>query len=106
MRCGLKVLRLRRNGPCFCFPGWRRIAGRGQGAQHLEGGAWDIDARAEREDVGDTIGGLAAVLAGHMSKVGDWIVHDSGWTLEVIAADTRRVLSLPLHPPKPEPEHG
>jgi CBS domain containing-hemolysin-like protein len=84
----------------------------------LDGGAWDVDARAELEDVGetiderlaevdgdiDTIGGLAAVLAGHVPKVGDCIVHDSGWTLEVIAADTRRVLSLRLHPPRPEPE--
>jgi CBS domain containing-hemolysin-like protein len=84
----------------------------------LDGGAWDVDARAELEDVGetiderlaevdgdiDTIGGLAAVLAGHVPKVGDCIVHDSGWTLEVVAADTRRVLSLRLHPPRPEPE--
>ena len=67
--------------------------------------------RAEREDLGGTIderlaevdgdsvtiGGLAAVLAGHMPKVGDSIVHDSGWMLEVIAADTRRVPSLRLH---------
>ncbi|WP_010162096.1 MULTISPECIES: hemolysin family protein [unclassified Sphingomonas] len=84
----------------------------------LDGGAWDVDARAELEDVGeaidprlaevdgdiDTIGGLAAVLAGHMPKVGDCIVHDSGWTLEIVAADTRRVLSLRLHPPRPELE--
>ncbi|WP_242138432.1 hemolysin family protein [Sphingomonas sp. TREG-RG-20F-R18-01] len=84
----------------------------------LDGGAWDVDARAELEDVGetiderlaevdgdiDTIGGLAAVLAGHMPKVGDCIVHDSGWTLEIVAADPRRVLSLRLHPPRPEPE--
>ena len=50
----------------------------------LEGGAWEADARAELEDVGemvdprlaevdgdiDTIGGLAAVLAGHMPQGG------------------------------------
>jgi len=84
----------------------------------LDGGAWEADARAELEDVGeiidprlaevdgdiDTIGGLAAVLAGHVPKVGECIVHDSGWTLEVVAASTRRVLSLRLHPPTPEPE--
>lgn len=84
----------------------------------LDGGAWAADARAELEDVGeiidprlaevdgdiDTIGGLAAVLAGHVPQVGESIVHDSGWTLEVVAANTRRVLSLRLHPPKPEPE--
>jgi CBS domain containing-hemolysin-like protein len=84
----------------------------------LDGGAWEADARAELEDVGetidprlaevdgdiDTIGGLAAVLAGHVPQVGECIVHDSGWTLEVVAADTRRVLGLRLHPPKPERE--
>ena len=84
----------------------------------LDGGAWEADARAELEDVGetidprlaqvdgdiDTIGGLAAVLAGHVPQAGERIAHDSGWTLEIVAADTRRVLSLRLHPPKPEPE--
>ena len=84
----------------------------------LDGGAWEADARAELEDVGetidsrladvdgdiDTIGGLAAVLAGHVPQAGERIVHDSGWTLEIVAADTRRVLSLRLHPPKPDPE--
>lgn len=84
----------------------------------LDGGAWDADARAELEDVGetidprlavvdgdiDTIGGLAAVLAGHVPQVGERIVHASGWTLEIVAADTRRVLALRLHPPVPEPE--
>jgi hypothetical protein len=33
-------------------------------------------------------------------------VHDSGWTLEITAADTRRVLGVRLHPPKAEPEHA
>ena len=84
----------------------------------LDGGAWEADARAELEDVGetidsrladvdgdiDTIGGLAAVLAGHVPQAGERIVHDSGWTLEIVAADTRRVLSLRLHPQKPDPE--
>jgi CBS domain containing-hemolysin-like protein len=86
----------------------------------LDGGAWEADARAELEDVGetidprlaevdgdiDTIGGLAAVLAGHMPHVGECLVHDSGWTLEITAADTRRVLGVRLHPPKAEPEHA
>ena len=84
----------------------------------LDGGAWEADARAELEDVGetidprlaevdgdiDTIGGLAAVLAGHVPQAGECITHGSGWTLEITAADTRRVLSLRLHPPTPEPE--
>jgi CBS domain containing-hemolysin-like protein len=79
----------------------------------LDGGAWEADARAELEDVGetiderlaevdgdvDTLGGLAAVLAGHVPQKGECIVHDSGWTLEIVAADARRVERLRLHPP-------
>lgn len=79
----------------------------------LDGGAWDADARAELEDVGteiderlaevdgdiDTLGGLAAVLAGHVPQKGECIVHESGWTLEIVAADSRRVERLRLHPP-------
>ena len=84
----------------------------------LPGGAWETDARAELEDVGeqvdarlaeteqdvDTIGGLAAVLAGRVPQTGERLAHPSGWTIEVIAADPRRVHRLRLHPPKPEPE--
>jgi len=81
----------------------------------IEGGGWEADARAELEDVGalidprlaevdgdiDTIGGLAAVLAGHVPEVGTCIAHPSGWTIEVTEADTRRVERLRLHPPRP-----
>ena len=84
----------------------------------LDGGAWDADARAELEDVGetidprlaevdediDTLGGLAALLAGHVPQQGECLDHPSGWKLEIVAADTRRVTRLRLHPPKPEPE--
>ncbi|TPG38967.1 HlyC/CorC family transporter [Sphingomonas koreensis] len=79
----------------------------------IEGGGWEADARAELEDIAetvdsrlgeteddiDTIGGLAAVLAGHVPQAGECIVHDSGWTLEVVEADPRRVARLRLHPP-------
>ena len=81
----------------------------------IDGGGWEADARAELEDVGetidprlaevdgdiDTIGGLAAVLAGHVPEVGTCLSHPSGWTIEVIEADTRRVERLRLHPPQP-----
>ncbi|MEI9926498.1 MAG: hemolysin family protein [Sphingomonas sp.] len=86
----------------------------------IDGGAWDADGRAELEDVGeeidprlaeveedvDTLGGLAFVLAGHVPKVGECLEHDSGWRLEILAADPRRVTRLRLHPPAPlaEPE--
>jgi len=79
----------------------------------LEDGIWEADARAELDEVGecvdprladveedvDTIGGLASVLAGHVPKAGEILTHDSGWRLEVIDADTRRVSRLRLHPP-------
>lgn len=79
----------------------------------IDGGGWDADGRAELEDVGqtidprlaeteddiDTIGGLAAVLAGHVPEVGTRIDHPSGWRFEVVAADNKRIQKLRLHPP-------
>ncbi|MBI0476295.1 HlyC/CorC family transporter [Sphingomonas sp. MA1305] len=84
----------------------------------IDGGAWDVDARAELEDVAelidarlgeaesdvDTVGGLAAVLAGHVPHVGQCLDHPSGWKLEVLDADERRIHRLRLHPPVPTPE--
>ena len=84
----------------------------------LDGGAWDVDARVELEDVGttvdarlaeaesdvDTIGGLTAVLAGHVPEPGTCIDHPSGWRIEVTDADERRINRLRLHPPVPVPE--
>ncbi|RYD53948.1 MAG: HlyC/CorC family transporter [Sphingomonadales bacterium] len=80
----------------------------------IDGGGWDADARAELEDVGEivdkrlaevdedveTIGGLAFVLAGHVPKAGDCLMHASGWKLEIVEADPRRVTRLRLHPPE------
>ena len=76
-------------------------------------GCWDADARAELDDVGeaidprlaevdgdvDTLGGLAAVLAGHVPEVGEVLLHASGWRIEVTEADERRVHRVRLHPP-------
>ena len=84
----------------------------------LPGGAWEADARAELEDAAelidarlaevdgdvDTLGGLAALLAGRVPAVGDRVEHPSGWLIEVVEADERRINRLRLHPPKPEPE--
>jgi len=81
----------------------------------LDGGAWDADARVELEDVAetidprlaehdedvDTLGGLAAVLAGRVPLKGECLQTPSGWTLEVLEADSRRIERLRLHPPKP-----
>lgn len=77
-------------------------------------GLWEADARAELDDVAerldprlsdveediDTLGGLAFILAGRVPAVGEIMLHpESGWRLEVVAADTRRVTRLRLHPP-------
>ena len=80
----------------------------------LEDGMWDADARAELEDVAetvdarlgeveedvDTLGGLAVVLAGHVPQCGEIIEHPSGWRLEVTECEPRRVTRLRLHPPE------
>jgi len=82
----------------------------------LDGGAWDADARAELEDVAetidprlaetdepvDTLGGLASLIADRIPQVGDKLRHESGWTLEVTDGDHRRVTRLRLHPPVAE----
>jgi CBS domain containing-hemolysin-like protein len=81
----------------------------------IDGGGWDADARAELEDAAelvdprlaetegdiDTLGGLAALLAGRVPAVGDCLDHPSGWRLEVTDADERRINRLRLHPPVP-----
>jgi CBS domain containing-hemolysin-like protein len=77
-------------------------------------GMWDADARAELEDVAetvgdarvaevdeavDTLGGLAFVLAGQVPEVGAVLRHPSGWCIEVTAADETHVTRLRLHQP-------
>jgi CBS domain containing-hemolysin-like protein len=77
-------------------------------------GIWDADARAELEDVAetidarlgvveedvDTLGGLAFLLAGRVPRTGELLEHPSGWRLEVVDSDSRRVRRLRLHPPE------
>jgi magnesium and cobalt transporter len=79
----------------------------------LGDGRWDADARVELEDVGetvdarlaevdedvDTLGGLAFVLAGHVPQIGETVIHESGWRIEVTDGDPRRATRLLLHPP-------
>jgi len=80
----------------------------------LEDGMWDADARAELDDIAetidpkladvdsdvDTLGGLAFIIAGKVPSVGDMLTHEeSGWRLEIIAADSKRVTRVRLHPP-------
>jgi CBS domain containing-hemolysin-like protein len=80
----------------------------------VEDGIWEADARAELDEVAetvdarlaaadedvDTIGGLATLLAGHVPQQGEVVEHPSGWRLEVTDSDTRRVTRLRLHAPE------
>jgi len=81
----------------------------------LDGGLWDADARSELEDVAetidpklaevdqdvDTLGGLAFVIAGKVPAVGDILTHEeSGWRIEIVEADPKRVARVRLHPPE------
>ena len=83
----------------------------------LGGGIWEADARAELDDVAqaidpklaevdediDTLGGLAFVIAGHIPEVGEMMLHEaSGWRLEILEADEKRVSRLRLHAPRDE----
>jgi CBS domain containing-hemolysin-like protein len=82
-------------------------------------GMWDVDARAELEDIAervdprlaeveesiDTLGGLAFVLAGQVPEVGAILPHSSGWHIEVTAGNDTHVTRLRLHPPKRKIEH-
>ena len=86
----------------------------------LEDGMWEADARAELEDIAetidprlaeidedvDTICGLTFMLAGHVPQPGEMLLHDSGWRIEVTEGDARRATRLRLHPPIIEPEAG
>jgi CBS domain containing-hemolysin-like protein len=78
-----------------------------------EDGSWDADARAELEDVAklidaalgeidedvDTLGGLAFILAGEVPSAGRVLDHASGWRLEIVDGDERRVTRIRLLPP-------
>jgi CBS domain containing-hemolysin-like protein len=80
----------------------------------VDEGIWDADARAELDDVAetidarlgtveedvDTLGGLATVLAGHVPQPGEVVEHPSGWRLEITDSDARRVTRLRLHAPE------
>lgn len=77
-------------------------------------GIWDVDARTELDDLAealdeklaevdedvDTVGGLAFVLAGQVPCVGDMLKHpESGWRIEIVEGDERRVTRVRLYRP-------
>ena len=83
----------------------------------LDDGLWEADARVELDEVAreidarlvaeddevDTLGGLAFLLAGRILQPGESVEHDSGWRIECVEADTRRMIRLRLHAPEPLP---
>jgi CBS domain containing-hemolysin-like protein len=80
----------------------------------LDDGVWEADARVEldelakvvdprltwEEDEVDTLGGLMFLLAGHIMPPGESVCHPSGWRLESLAADPKRILRARLHAPE------
>ena len=80
----------------------------------LEDGLWEADARLELEELAetvdprlsseedevDTLGGLLFLLAGHIPVKGECITHPSGWKLEAVESDPRKVVRVRLHAPE------
>jgi CBS domain containing-hemolysin-like protein len=81
----------------------------------LDDGLWEADARLELDELAqvvdtrliaeddevDTLGGLAFLLAGRILEPGESVQHPSGWRLESVAADERKMTRLRLHAPEP-----
>jgi len=84
----------------------------------LEDGLWEADARIELEELSklvdpklasdedevDTLGGLVFLLAGHIPAKGESVRHSSGWRLEAVDSDPRRIVRVRLHAPEPTTE--
>ena len=80
----------------------------------LDEGLWEADARLELEELAetvdprlssvedevDTLGGLVFLLAGHIPAEGECVTHPSGWKLEAVESDPRRVIRVRLHAPQ------
>ena len=83
----------------------------------LEDGLWEADARLELEELAqavdkrlssdedevDTLGGLMFLLAGHIPAKGECVTHPSGWKLEAVDSDVRRIIRVRLHAPDARP---
>ena len=82
----------------------------------LDDGLWEADARLELEELAqavdarlssaedevDTLGGLMFLLAGHIPAKGECVTHPSGWKLEAVDSDPRRIIRVRLHAPAGE----
>jgi CBS domain containing-hemolysin-like protein len=83
----------------------------------LEDGLWEADARLELEELAeavdarlsskddevDTLGGLVFLLAGRIPTQGECVTHPSGWKLEAVDSDPRRIIRVRLHAPDMPP---
>jgi len=83
----------------------------------LDDGVWEADARIELEDLAeavdgrlssdddevDTLGGIVFLLAGRIPSKGECVTHPSGWKLEAVDSDPRRIIRVRLHAPQDEP---
>jgi len=86
----------------------------------LDEGVWEADGRVELEELAkavdprltweedevDTLGGLMFLLAGRIVPPGESVCHPSGWRLESLAADPKRILRARLHAPDEAPADG
>lgn len=86
----------------------------------LDDGVWEADGRIELEELAkvvdprltweedevDTLGGLMFLLAGRIVLPGESVCHPSGWRLESLAADPKRILRARLHAPDEPPAGG
>jgi hemolysin (HlyC) family protein len=86
----------------------------------LDEGLWEADARLELEELGqavdarlsskddevDTLGGLMFLLAGRIPNRGECVTHPSGWKLEAVDSDPRRIIRVRLHAPEMPPARG
>ena len=76
----------------------------------LDEGLWEADSRLDleelreavdarlvaEEDEVDTVGGLTFLLAGRILAPGESVLHPSGWRLESVDADSKRIKRVPV----------
>jgi len=86
----------------------------------LDEGLWEADARLELEELAeavdarlssdqdevDTLGGLVFLLAGHIPQKGECVTHPSGWKLEAVDSDPRKIIRVRLHAPEVRSTQG
>ena len=79
----------------------------------LDDGLWEADARIELDELAeavdprlstdddevDTLGGLVFLLTGRIPAKGECITHPSGWRLEAVDSDPRKIIRVRLHAP-------